>query len=149
MRGPVRQQVVGEGPAEGGVTLLPALVEVRLFCVSTGDPWAGPLCDVLLLPLARDDGLPLAQGETAERPVRDPPGAVLDGAGLALCAGPLVPAALWRAGAAASEIFAAKSAAAARPAATIPILMQPPAFTWSICGNNVPRQYRLRGDAFP
>lgn len=86
---PVGQQVVGEGPAEGGVTLLfplPALAEVRLLFVSTGDPGAGLSCDVLLLPLARDDGLPLAQGETAERPVRDPPGEVLDGAGWALCA---------------------------------------------------------------
>jgi hypothetical protein len=98
---PVGQQVVGEGPAEGGVTLFPALVEVWLFCVSTGDPWPGPLCDVLLLPLARDDGLPLAQGETAERPVGDPPDGVLDGAGLALCAGPLVPAVLRWSGVAA------------------------------------------------
>jgi hypothetical protein len=107
------------------VTLLfPALVEVRLFWVSTGDPWAGPLCDVLLLPLARDDGLPLAQGETAERPVRDPPGAVLDGAGLALCAWPLAPVASREAGVSACDRLAAKNAVAASAATTIPVLMR-------------------------
>jgi len=103
--------------------LFPARVEVRLFCVSTGDPCAGPLCDVLLLPLASEDGVPLAQGDTAERPVRDPPGAVLDGAGLALCVRPFSPASLPGAGAAACDRLAVKKTAAARVAATIPVLM--------------------------
>jgi len=124
MRLPGRQQVVGEGEAEGGVTLFPALVEVWLFCVSTGDPCAGPLCDVRLLPLAREEGLPLAQGDTAERPVGDAPELRADGEEPALCADPFAPVASGEAGISACDMLAAKKAVAANAAATIPVLMR-------------------------
>jgi hypothetical protein len=74
------QQFVGDGPAVCGVTTLAPLVGLVPRVVAVTPELLGISREVLLLPLAIEDVLPLPQGDAADRPVGDEPGGTFDGA---------------------------------------------------------------------
>jgi hypothetical protein len=65
--------VVGAGPADGDVTLDPPDSFVPRGDVPIAPVLLGTFLEVLLLPFASDETLPLPHGETAARPVGEPP----------------------------------------------------------------------------